>query len=235
MADEAAKMAAYRDWCAKDGVSQLQKSAVFPPRHHYHVTTSEQPLHRSHQRPVNRTPAGKEPAPYSLKTDHMAQYYPPASTVPTRRNPDKFDALGRTGGWAPHTSNAPGAQRAVYDPVSHKSTIYTFDEKGGVSWVEGNGDKLLREKAAADAKVSNVQWKGRRKGVVEFVDRTHPSAGNQNDEYLKWCAKNDTNNKHIYNSSYHTQTGELTKWMDNAFLSKMVVPFYGKRPYEMGK
>ena len=133
MADEAAKMAAYRDWCAKDGVSQLQKSAVFPPRHHYHVTTSEQPLHRSHQRPVNRTPAGKEPAPYSLKTDHMAQYYPPASTVPTRRNPDKFDALGRTGGWAPHTSNAPGAQRAVYDPVSHKSTIYTFDEKGGVS------------------------------------------------------------------------------------------------------
>ena len=28
---------------------------------------------------------------------------------------------------------------------------------------------------------------------------------------------------------------ELTKWMDNAFLSKMKVPFYGKHPYEMSR
>ena len=89
------------------------------------------------------------------------------------------------------------------------------------------GDKLLREKAQRDVATSGGTWRGRRKGVVEFVDRTHPSAGNQNREYLQWCAKNE--------HAYHTPTGELTKWMDNAFLSKMVVPFYGKRPYEMGK
>lgn len=166
------------------------------------------------------------PVPYTLHTDHMATYYPPSSIQPSRRDPHKFDALGRTSGWAPHTSNAPGAQRAVYDPVSHKSTLYTFDRVGGVSWTESNGDKIMRDKAASDAAKGNL-WNGRRKGVVEFVDRTHPSACNANKDYLAWCAVKD--------HAYHTPTGELTKWMDNAFSSKMKVPFYGKHPYEMGK
>jgi hypothetical protein len=77
-----------------------------------------------------------------MHTDHMATYYPPSGTRKATRNPDKFDALGRTGGWAPHTSNAPGTQRAVYDPVSHKTTLYTFDKVGGVSWTDGDGDKV---------------------------------------------------------------------------------------------
>ena len=63
--------------------------------------------------------------------------------------------------------------------------------------------------------------------VVEFVDRTHKNAVNQNEDFRAWCAVNE--------HAYHTPTGELTKWMDNAFLSKMKVPFYGKHPYEMNK
>ena len=109
-------------------------------------------------------------------------------------------------------------------------------------------------------------WAGRRKGVVEFVDRTHFYAVNQNDAFLQTCAtlpltliwslsvherpsdefvtNADTNdricrvrvrrcakNEH----AYHTPTGELTKWMDNAFASKMKVPFYGKHPHEMNR
>lgn len=214
------KDAAFRDWCKSDGVSQLQSRARNPPASSLNVTTSTQPIHRSHQRPTTNTPKNVEPVPYAMHTDHMAAYHPPKSTAPAARNPQKYDALARSGGWAPHTSNRPGAQRAVYDPVSHKTTLYTFDQVGGVSWVEGNGDKLMRDKALTDAQAGE-KWHGRRKGVVEFVDRTHPSAVNQNDDFRKWCA--------IEEHAYHTPTGELTKWMDNAFLSKMKVPFYGKQ------
>ena len=224
----AAKDAAYRDWCGKDGVSKLQTFSVFPPQSAMHASTSDGggPIHRAHQRPTNRTPAGAVPAPYNMHTDHMAHFVPPSGTQAAARNPYKFDALARTGGWAPHTSNKPGAQRAVYDPVSHKSTLYTFDSAGDVTWTEGNGDKIMRDKAKEIAQ-SGDKWHGRRKGVVEFVDRTHPSAVNQNDEYLAWCARNE--------HAYHTPTGELTKWMDNAFASKMKVPFFGKHPYEMNR
>jgi len=218
--------ASYRDWCKKDGVAKLQSTfESYPPVSSYHASTSAQPLHRSHQRPRAKTPQ-LAPAPYSMHTDHMATYYPPAGTLTRTRDPRKFDALGRTSGWAPHTSNKPGNQRAVYDPVSHKSTLYTFDNTGGVSWSEGNGDKLMRDKAQSDAEKGHL-WHGRRKGVVEFVDRTHPSATNANKEFLDWCA--------VKEHAYHTPTGELTKWMDNAFSSKMKVPFYGKHPYEMNK
>ena len=220
-----AQDAAYRDWCKHDGVSKLQSFESIPPRSSYHASKEPQPLHRSHQRPVAKDPIAG-PAPYSMHTDHMATYYPPPNTKATTRDPRKFDALGRTGGWAPHTSNRPGAQRAVYDPVSHKSTLYTFDRSGGVSWSEGNGDKIMRQQAHKEAQ-SGDKWFGRRKGVVEFVDRTHSSAVNQNDDFRNWCAVNE--------HAYHTPTGELTKWMDNAFLSKMKVPFYGKTPNEMGK
>jgi len=218
--------AAFRDWCQKDGVTSLQSWAIQPPVSALKSSTSQQPVHRAHQRPTSRTPTGVAPVPYSMHTDHMATYYPPKSTSMATRDPRKFDALARTAGWAPHTSNKSGGQRAVYDPVSHKSTLYTFDSAGGCSWTEGQGDKLMRDKALKDAQAGQ-QWHGRRKGVVEFVDRTHPSAVNQNDDFLKWCA--------VKEHAYHTPTGELTKWMDNAFLSKMKVPFYGKHPYEMSR
>ena len=32
-----------------------------------------------------------------------------------------------------------------------------------------------------------------------------------------------------------TKTGEMTNWMNNAFESKMKVPFYGKHPHEMNR
>ena len=72
-----------------------------------------------------------------------------------------------------------------------------------------------------------ARWNGRRKGVVEFVDRTHSYAVNQNDAFLRTCAKNP--------KAYHTEAGEMTKWMEAAFESKMKVPFYGKTPNEMNR
>jgi len=221
--------AAYRDWCGKDGMATLQtKTSIFPPPSNYHASTSTQPLHRSHQRAVTSTPAGIAPAPYSLKSDHLATYYPPAGTQIKARDPTKFHPLGRTGGWAPHEANAPNSQRAVYDPVSHKTTLYSFDDKGSVSWIEGKGDKLMRDKMQQDlneAARKGGSWHGRRKGVVEFVDRTHPFSVNKNHQFCDAVLANE--------HTYHTPTGELTKWMDNAFSSKMKVPFYGKAPYEM--
>mmetsp|Transcript_20360 Transcript_20360/g.41414 ORF Transcript_20360/g.41414 Transcript_20360/m.41414 type:complete len:232 (-) Transcript_20360:189-884(-) len=218
--------AAFRTWAGKDGVATLQKTSVFPPPTSYHVSTSDQPLHRSHQRAVSSTPAGIVPVPYALKSDHLATYYPPASIQPKKRDPTKYTPLGRTDGWAPHNANAPNSQRAVYDPVSHKTTLYSFDDKGGVSWVEGKGNKMMLDKRQEDLnKGDSGFWNGRRKGVVEFVDRTHAFAVNRNAQYCDTVQANE--------HAYHTPTGELTKWMDNAFSSKMKVPFYGKAPYEM--
>ena len=119
-----------------------------------------------------------------------------------------------------------GAQRAVYDPVSHRTSLYTF-KGGGVSRQEGKGDQLMVKKQLEDAFASGRVWHGRRKGVVEFVDRTHFSAVNQNKAHLETCLKDPR--------AYATRTGEMTKWMDNAFESTMKVPFYGKHPHEMNR
>lgn len=219
--------ATFRDWCKKDGVSTLQSTAITPARSSYHVSTSSH-LHRSHLKVASSTPSDVLPVSYSRHTDHMATYQPPSSMQPYQRDPNKFDALSRTTGWAPHNANAAGSQRAIYDPVSHKTTLYTFNNTGGVSWIEGQGNKLMLEKQQKDLNSgSRGLWQGRRKGVVEFVDRTHSFAVNQNKEFINSVAHNE--------HAYHTKTGELTKWMDNAFEAKMKVPFYGKHPYEMNK
>ena len=84
----------------------------------------------------------------------------------------------------------------------------------------------MRKKAAEDLLKGRV-WHGRRKGVVEFVDRTQTFAVNQNDAFLD-TVKRDPH-------AYHTKIGENAMWMDNAFRSKMKVPFYGKHPYEMNR
>ena len=49
---------------------------------------------------------------------------------------------------------------------------------------EGKGDGLLRAKFEEDIQ-NGVPWYGRRKGVVEFVDRTHPFAVNANNAFLR--------------------------------------------------
>lgn len=224
--ERASKDAAYRDWCSKDSTTSLQREAVFPPKTAFSLADGPGPLHRSHRRPESSTPAGSVPEPYVLKTDHIASYTPPAGTEQRKRDPNKFDALSTTQGWSPHVANAPGSQRAVYDPVSHKTTLYTFGQSGGVARQEGTGDKLMRDKAQRDAD-SGVSWHGRRKGVVDFVDKTHSFAVNSNPAFLATCASNER--------AYASQTGELTKWMDNAFASKMKVPFYGKHPHEMNR
>ena len=144
-----------------------------------------------------------------------------------RQFPKKYDptAGGGTSAWAPYSANVAGSQRAVYDPVSHETSLYTFSDSS-VARQEGRGDHLMRKKAAEDLLKGRV-WHGRRKGVVEFVDRTQTFAVNQNDAFLD-TVKRDPH-------AYHTKIGENAMWMDNAFRSKMKVPFYGKHPYEMNR
>ena len=69
-----------------------------------------------------------------------------------------------------------GAQRAVYDPVSHRTSLYTF-KGGGVSRQEGKGDQLMVKKQLEDAFASGRVWHGRRKGTDEWrATRCGPSA-----------------------------------------------------------
>jgi len=200
------------------GKLTIQDHSTFPPRSAYHVTTSTQPLVRAHRRPMSSTPASRAPVPYGvdntnvLPSDNVSEYRPPAGTKPRRKDPTKFDAMGTTAGWAPHSANRPGSQRAVYDPVAHKTTLYTFTDGGRVGRLEGKGDDLMRDKQQRDLNAGAV-WNGRRKGVVEFVDRTHFYAVNANDEFLKTCAHNER--------AYHPRKGDLTHWMDVALLSNM--------------
>ena len=60
----------------------------------------------------------------------------------------------------------------------------------------------MLEKQTKDAFESGTVWHGRRKGVVEFVDRTHFSAVNQNKEHLHTCLRNPR--------AYATKTGGMT-------------------------
>lgn len=221
----AAQAAGWRDWCKKEWVAPLQKNSHGPPRSALHVLTSAPPIHRTHQRPwTSHTRPSSERNSRLLATDHIGEYRPPAGTRKTVIDRTKFDARSVTIGWAPNDANEVGTQRAIYDPVSHKTTQYTF-KKAGVERVVGRGDKLLRENAQKQRE--REPWFGRRKGVVEFVDRTHFYAVNPNQAFLRTCAKDPR--------AYHSIKGELTHWMDNAFESKMKVPFYEKRPYEMNR
>lgn len=241
--------ASWRHWCKGDGVSQLQDNASFPPRTSYHVHPDPgnrsihvntrsgpqsvnhtqhlpQQLVRSHSRPISLTPASVAKVPYKSATDNICEYFPPPGTRALKPEEGKFDALAKTAGWVPHNANLDGSQRAVYDPVAHKTTMYTFNGTR-VSRQEGKGDRLMVEKQRKDAFESGMVWHGRRKGVVEFVDRTHFSAVNQNKDHLHTCLRNPR--------AYATKTGEMTNWMNNAFESKMKVPFYGKHPHEMNR
>ena len=235
----------WKDWCKHDGFAKLQTHARVPPASSLHARTEASyvpgrdggksahmaagapALVRTHQRTVSSTAAGSVPAPYNLRTDSMREYRPPAHVKPYTRDPNKYDptAGGGTSAWAPYSANVAGSQRAVYDPVSHETSLYTFSDSS-VARQEGRGDHLMRKKAAEDLLKGRV-WHGRRKGVVEFVDRTQTFAVNQNDAFLD-TVKRDPH-------AYHTKIGENAMWMDNAFRSKMKVPFYGKRPYEMNR
>ena len=73
------------------------------------------------------TPASVAKVPFTSATDNIREYFPPAGTKPRRPEEGKFDALAKTAGWAPHNANLDGSQRAVYDPVAHKTTLYTFN------------------------------------------------------------------------------------------------------------
>jgi hypothetical protein len=146
----------------------------------------------------------------------------PLQTMPLCNGPFRgtltmvFPVRGRTAGWYPHSANVPGKQRAVYDPVSHATTLYSFRSDGGVDRKLGKGDKMLREKAQADLNEGSAMWHGRRKGVVEFVDRTHTYAVNANRDFLATCAANEF--------AYHQPKGELRHWMDIGISTRVQPP-----------
>ena len=196
----------------KWGKLPLQQQQNVPPLSAYHCRDGTAPVHRNHRRPASSTPLGKPRLQHTLDTDVISQYRPPTGTLPSMRDPSKFDAMGTTAGWVPHSANLPGFQRAVYDPVSHKTTLYTFKAEGGVDRAQGRGDTLLREKKQRDLNEGR-HWHGRRKGVVEFVDRTHFYAVNANHDFLKTCARNEF--------AYHPQKGELSHWMDVAISTRV--------------
>ena len=58
-------------------------------------------------------------------------------------------ALARRGLQRALSQALDGAQRAVYDPVSHRTSLYTF-KGGGVSRQEGKGDQLMVKKQLDD-------------------------------------------------------------------------------------
>ncbi|KAL1510858.1 hypothetical protein AB1Y20_005691 [Prymnesium parvum] len=190
------------------------RPGFIPPPAPRTAHASELPLVRSHRRPVSRTPAGRAAVPYGvggkLETDHIAEYKPLPGTQARRREEGAFNAMGTTVGWAPHQPNRPGSTRAVYNPVSHETALYTFTTAGGVERVNARGDQLLREKAARDRE--DGSWYGRRKGVVEFVDRTHFYAVNANEQFLRTCNQNE--------HAFHPQKGALSHWMDAALRDK---------------
>uniref|UniRef100_A0A7S4AZS5 Uncharacterized protein n=1 Tax=Chrysotila carterae TaxID=13221 RepID=A0A7S4AZS5_CHRCT len=245
---------AYKDWCRRDiGATQLQRGALplpaqlpKPQRAAGAPTNRGRPATTPHVCTSTTSSASAVPAATArLRTDHISEWIPPQNTKPLCRDPNKFDALSRTDGWFPHTANAPGAQRAVYDPLAHKSTVFTFnmpaEERAKASSkrdpmmpptlptvhrVDGKGDGLVRAKIESDLQ-KGQPWHGRRKGVVEFVDRTHAFAVNSNDAFIRSCESNPR--------VFHPKVGEMTNWFDNAIHGKMKVPFYGKYPYEMNK
>ena len=81
----------------------------------------------------------------------------------------RFDALGRSAAWMPHTPNIPGAERAVYDPLAHTTTVYTFSSSA-VQRQEEKGDGLLRKKHEGML-AREAPWHGRRKARHALAPR----------------------------------------------------------------
>jgi len=132
----------------------------------------------------------------------------------------KMDALGTSIGW--QSGVPPVVPTAVYNPLTHNTHVVTrADEHGvGASVDVHKGVSVYREMTAND--LSRDVWHGRRKGVATWEDLVHPYAVNQNKEFrqgFKYEPK-----------PYHPVTGEMTAWMNNAYESKMRIPFTGKYP-----
>ncbi len=149
-------------------------------------------------------------------TDHISEYTPPANTPPKVTDATKFNSLSRSHGWAPKPPHAPNHTRAVYNPIAHTTSLYTYGDGGSVSSVEGHGDALLKQ--ARDASLERGSpWYGRRKGVVEFVDQTATYAVNQNDAF-------------VANADAHPHfaariNGEMSHWFDVAIKTGSKIPF----------
>ena len=79
-------------------------------------------------------------APTSASASASTSLRPHKSRVSPACSCHRFDALAKTAGWVPHNANLDGSQRAVYDPVAHKTTMYTFNGTR-VSRQEGKGDR----------------------------------------------------------------------------------------------
>jgi hypothetical protein len=100
------------------------------------------PVTRSETFALARSSATRHPAlpvpatkasPPRLPTDNISHWTAPPSVVARGPDSSKFNALSRSEPWVPHTSNEAGARSAVYDPIAHITTVFTFDGRNGVS------------------------------------------------------------------------------------------------------
>lgn len=97
-----------------------------------------------------------------------------------------------------------------------------------VPTTQGKGDFLLKsDQQRVLNESAGAKWNGRRKGVVEFRDRTHCFAVNKNERYLRGVREDP--------QSYARVTGEMTNWFDRGFQARVKLPFYDKTPMELGK
>jgi len=149
----------------------------------------------------------------------MRIYRPPPDTpiIPPKK---KMDALGTSIGW--QSAVPPVVPTAVFNPLTHNTHVVTrADEYGRGSSVDVHkGVAVYRQMTAND--LSRDVWHGRRKGVGTWVDLVHPFAVNQNKEFRQGFTHEP--------KPYHPVTGEMTTWMNNAYESKMRIPFTGKYP-----
>ncbi|KAJ1620475.1 hypothetical protein T492DRAFT_1077608 [Pavlovales sp. CCMP2436] len=161
-------------------------------------------------------PGGKT---WTNATDSMRIYRPPPETriIPPKQ---KMDALGTSIGW--QSGIPPAVPIPVFNPLTHNTHVITrADENGRGAGVDVHkGVAVYRQMTAND--LSKDAWHGRRKGVATWEDLTHTFAVNQNAEFRKGF-KNEP-------KPYHPVTGEMSAWMNNAYESKMRIPFTGKYP-----
>jgi hypothetical protein len=152
-------------------------------------------------------------------SDNLRTYRPADSTriIPPKK---KMDALGQSIGWQSAVPEA--VPTAVYNPLTHNTHVVTrADASGqGASVAVHKGIEVHR--AMNKRGVAQDVWHGRRKGVATWQDLVHPFAVNQNTEFRSGF-------KHEP-KPYHPVTGEMSAWMQNAFESRMRIPFTGKYP-----
>ena len=138
-----------KTWCKNDfSTISLQRPDPVYTHSHTNRLTHSVPVTRGETSALARSSASWQPAPAKpavqsvpiaparITTDNISHWTAPSTVTSHGPELHKFNVLSRSEPWTPHPSNVPGARRAVYDPIAHKTTVFTFDGKDGISRVE---------------------------------------------------------------------------------------------------